>query len=298
MTGIRFSLLVVFLFAVLAIMGMASLYSMLYFTDGIEKPAPNRHRRKLSPPEVETIINRVNTQFRERYSEEYADVLYEKGVEAFGSIEATAERMALAAKENRPFVMAFSGYSITVGRGNFLNQSFPFVLESILTEPLQKILGIPLVVRNAAIGGIPSFPYGFCLEHFLGADPDVIGWDYSMNEGARDSSILEAFVRQAMQQLQKRPMLIMLDRNAARTKLLRDYASHGYLSDAIAVSKGDIVDKKIFEQKPLPPGFQEWDQFGAPKVCPGRSSWHPKRQEHAMIGWLMVCISLPDALLE
>ena len=166
--------------------------------------------------------------------------------------------------------------------------SFPFVMSQILKPTMEEILGIPLVVRNAAIGGIPSFPYGFCLEHFLGNDPDVIGWDYSMNEGSRDSSSLEAFVRQSLQQLPKHPMIIILDRNEKRVQLLRDYAKNNWLQDALAISRKDVVDEKVaFKQNPLPAGFQEWDEFGSPKSCPGRSKWHPKKQEHAMVGWLM-----------
>ena len=152
---------------------------------------------------------------------------------------------------------------------------------------MQKLLGIPLVVRNGAIGGIPSFPYGFCLEHFLGNDPDVISWDYSMNEGGRDASVLESFIRQATQQLPKKPMMIVLDTNEKRMQLLKDYTQRGWLHDAIAVAKKEIIPEQAFQADPLPIGFQEWDEFGAPKNCPGRGSWHPKKQEHAMIGWLM-----------
>ena len=90
--------------------------------------------------------------------------------------------------------MSFAGYSVTVGRGNYFSQSFPFIVEKILQATLQTLLGIPLQVRNAAIGGIPSFPYGFCLSHFLGDDADVVSWDYSMNEG-RGSAILESYIR-------------------------------------------------------------------------------------------------------
>lgn len=160
---------------------------------------------------------------------------------------------------------------------------------------MSELFGIPLVVRNAAIGGIPSFPYGFCLDHFLGSDPDVISWDYSMNEGGRDASILEAFLRQATQQMPNRPMVIMVDTNAIRMDTLDEYTHKGWLKDAIAIGKKDILnDKEIFggeknpkPQKDLPAGFQDWNEFGAPKQCPGRGSWHPKRQEHAMMGWLI-----------
>eukprot|EP00980_Cylindrotheca_fusiformis_P007455 scaffold1537_cov108-Cylindrotheca_fusiformis.AAC.14 len=287
-TTLRFSCIVLSLLFAIMCLGMISIYGMLYVTNGIDKPAPNRQLRNVSPAKVAAWIQEVRDEFQQRYGAQYADALFEKGVQSFGSLDATAERMLQAAQENRPFVVAFSGYSITVGRGNFLNQSFPFVMERVLQQPMRNILGVSLIVRNAAIGGIPSFPYGFCLEHFLGADPDVIGWDYSMNEGPKDSSVLEAFIRQASQQLPNRPMLIMLDRNGPRTTLLEQYTKLGYLRDAIAVSKKEVVDENVFQEDPVPTGFQEWDEFGAPRNCPGRGSWHPKRQEHAMIGWLMV----------
>ena len=68
-------------------------------------------------------------------------------------------------------------YSVTVGRGNYFSQSFPFVMQTKL-EPLFNALKIELEVRNAAIGGVPSFPYGWCLENFWGLDADVVSWDY------------------------------------------------------------------------------------------------------------------------
>jgi hypothetical protein len=245
----------------------------------------------VSPAQAGLAIQNVRDRFAARYGD-YSDRLLERGVQAFGSLDATAIRILEAARNGRrPFVFAFSGYSVTVGRGNFFNQSFPFEVGRILNEPFQTIFGIDVVVRNGAIGGIPSFPYGFCLEHFLGTDPDVISWDYSMNEGGRDSSVLESFIRQALQQLPKRPMLIMLDQNEARSNLLAKYTTTtaSLLPDAIAVGKKDILesDVVVFEGDNVAPGFQDWDVFGAPKQCPGRGSWHPKKQEHAMIGWMI-----------
>jgi hypothetical protein len=67
----------------------------------------------------------------------------------------TAKRFIHALVAKQPLVFSFGGYSITVGRGNYFNQSYPLVLESILRDTV-KSLGIPhLEVRNAAIGGIP-----------------------------------------------------------------------------------------------------------------------------------------------
>lgn len=295
---------------ILSVYSIFGLYTMLH-TDVLTRPikivVPVSNVGDQTPLKV---LDEIRAEFNERYKVKNngkiildGPGLLKNGLYSFGSIENTARRILEAASAKRPFVMAFSGYSITVGRGNFYNQSFPFVVGNILEGPMQSIFGIPLVVRNSAIGGIPSFPYGFCLEHFLGSDPDVVSWDYSMNEGARDASVLEAFLRQVKAQLPKNPMVIMADTNKVRMKALDEYTHKGWLKDAIAIGdKGILNEQEIFgdkeRRKPeeqLPVGFREWDQFGAPKNCPGRGSWHPKRQEHAMRGW-MIAMHFVDAM--
>jgi hypothetical protein len=249
---------------VIAIMGMGytTIYSTLYMTSSMDKSPPNRNLRHIGPKEARQSLEDIRRAFQTRYGgSSMSTELLQRGLHPFGSIDYTAQRLLSASREGRPFVMAFSGYSITVGRGNFFNQSFPFVVQ----DAMQQILGVPLVVRNGAIGGIPSFPYGFCLEHFLGRDPDVISWDYSMNEQGKDASVLESWIRQATQQLPHRPMIIMVDTNAHRMDLLEQYTQRGWLKDALAVGKKEILndEAKILAMDPLPPGFQEWDEFGA-----------------------------------
>lgn len=274
-------------------MGFMGIYSLYLLPNQLlSQPGPVLFHKTLtvSKTEAQSILKQLRKTFQQRYGS-FSTKLMDEGVEAIGSIDATALRMLEASQQGRPFVLSFSGYSVTVGRGNFFNQSFPFAVQRILGGPMEQVLGIPLVVRNAAIGGIPSFPYGFCLEHFVGADTDVLSWDYSMNEG-KGAAGLEAFVRQALQQLPHRPMIIKMDpkgSGAKRTELLKKYASLGLVEDALTVGLEDgyIDDNVISELSPLPPGFQEWDQHGAPKSCPGRSKWHPKRQEHSMLGWMI-----------
>ena len=301
--GQTFLAIVSFVVFIMVAMSLTGLYTVLHIdTEGNAgtPPSPASAASFISTPKAREILNDVRRQFNERYKVEGKNgdtiltgtELLRQGLHTFGSIDHTAQRILDASRERRPFVFAFSGYSITVGRGNFFNQSFPFVAQNVLEEPMRQIFDIPLVVRNAAIGGIPSFPYGFCMEHFLGRDPDVISWDYSMNEGGGDSSILEAFLRQATRQLAKRPMVIMIDTNANRMRTLDEYTKRGWLRDAIAIGKKDILnEKQIFDEtntkQQLPAGFQEWNEFGAPKSCPGRGSWHPKKQEHSMMGWII-----------
>ena len=311
------SLIVLVMVAAFAAMGVVSI-NMMYLTNSVESEQPTQNKKQPLHPgggggsKIEipksfakdndnnqrewvpsqqnpaNLIQSIRDEFNERYGgSQVASEMLQRGIHSYGSVDATALRMVAASQAQRPFVIAFSGYSITVGRGNYFNQSFPFVTQRVLEKPFESLLSTKLVVRNGAIGGIPSFPYGFCLEHFLGKDVDVISWDYSMNESPKSSAVLESFVRQAMQQLPNRPMLIVLDTNPTRTSLLQDYAHRNLLHDAISVGKKEVIEKTLFEHNPLPKGLQQWDEFGAPKNCPGRGSWHPKKMEHELIGWMI-----------
>lgn len=252
-----------------------------------------QHQQQLADEDAtreRTTPENMRDQFHNRYGKAASHMLA-NGYHAYGSMDATAQRLLDAAANKRPFVMAFAGYSVTVGRGNHYKQSFPFVLGRLLEPLLRDTLQIPsVVIRNSAIGGIPSFPYGFCLEHFLGDDADVVSWDYSMNEGA-GAAILEAYLRQSQAQLSKRPMMIVLDTNVQRCQLLEQYTKQKLMNDAICVGMAkDAVPLQFLElpEERRPHGLKHWDEFGAPPSCPGRGSWHPKKMEHEMIGWLML----------
>jgi hypothetical protein len=101
-----------------------------------------------------------------------------------------------------------------------------------------------------------------------------------------------------------------LDTHKGRCELLQKDTEHGYLHDALCVGKADTVFSKstleTFKQDHegdhrdesfLPLGLQNWDEFGAPPGCPGRSSWHPKKQEHEIIAW-MIAMEFVSAMEE
>ena len=107
----------------------------------------------------------LRTEFAELYGGENAvRAMMERGMTVFptesealqqsppSDLIATACRIRQAKEEGRPFKFTFGGYSVTVGRGNYFHQSFPFVMNRILETPFQ-LLGIGLSVKNAAIGG-------------------------------------------------------------------------------------------------------------------------------------------------
>ena len=111
-----------------------------------------------------------------------------------------------------------------------------------------------------------------------------------MNEQSKDPAVLEAYIRQVLHQLPKQPFFIMVDNNKLRSNLLDDYVNRGILPGALTVAKVDtVVDKELLDKpdSEKPPGFQQWEEFGAPDRCPGKGSWHPKIREHEYMGWMM-----------
>lgn len=241
------------------------------------------------------------SKLRERFGESYggenaARMLLDKGLSTFskpeeeGSIPSdvlyTACRMKDARESNRPFSIAFGGYSVTAGRGNYFSQSFPFVMERLM-KTLFGVAGVEFTVRNAAIGGCPAFPYGWCLSNFLGESPDVISWDYSMNEAGGVPEGMEAYIRHALT-LPRRPKLLVKDTYMAtqRRNLLGNYED--LLKDPVVIHTDKAVKPFLDrEEAHRPKGFQEWRKFGAPQGAPGQALHHPAVKEHELIGWIL-----------
>jgi hypothetical protein len=249
------------------------------------------------------VARELRAQFAEIYGgENAARMLLDQGLTTFFEsspetkqipldIHHTACRFQKAREENRPFRFAFAGYSVTAGRGNLFNQSFPFQMQNILNTVVQ-LAGITqgLQVRNAAIGGIAAFPYAWCFENFLGLDADVISWDYSMNEAGGVPEGLEAYLRHMLTKYSSSivPKLIVKDTHMAtlRRRVLHDYAD--LLRDAIVMHTDPAVLPFLErEEEHRPVGFQDWRKFGAPYGAPGQTRHHPAVKEHELIGWIL-----------
>ena len=216
----------------------------------------------------------------------------------------TACRLRQAKLEKRPFRLAFGGYSVTTGHGNRHIDSYPFQLKEFL-EPIIKLAGIvSLKVNNAAIGGVPSFPYGWCMKEFWGGEtkttanndaqsiPDVVSWDFGMNEPGGPEG-LEAYVRHLLSTYNSNigrppPKLIVKDYFAAdhRKDVLAIYSS--LLRDPIVLHT-DVAAKPFLarEEEFRPLGFQKWREWGAPKGSPGQAPHHPAVQEHKLNGYIL-----------
>jgi hypothetical protein len=269
----------------------SSKYDVFGIIDLLDTDATNH-------PDFWMAVSGLKERFAESYGgENAARMLLDKGLSTFGKpgeeegaipsdVLHTACRMKDAKESNRPFAIAFGGYSVTVGRGNYYSQSFPFVMERLM-KTLFGIAGVELSVRNAAIGGCPAFPYGWCLSNFLGESPDVISWDYSMNEAGGGPEGMEAYVRHALT-LPRRPKLLVKDTHMAtqRRNLLGSYEN--LLKDPVVIHTDPAVKPFLNrEEAHRPEGFQEWRKFGAPPGAPGQALHHPAVKEHELIGWLL-----------
>ncbi|KAL3934684.1 MAG: hypothetical protein SGBAC_009655 [Bacillariaceae sp.] len=249
---------------------------------------------------------KASKDLRQRFADTYggenaARMLLDKGMTTFfeskdgkvpKDVVHTACRFQRAQDEDRPLRLAFAGYSVTAGRGNYFHQSFPFQLQRAL-ENVVRLAGLEhsLEVRNAAIGGAPSFPYAFCFESFLGPNPDVISWDYSMNEAGGVPEGLEAYVRHMITTYSGDmpvPKLIVKDTHMAtmRRRVLHEYTN--LVPDSVVLHT-DPATKPFLEryEEYRPIGFQNWRKFGAPHGAPGQAAHHPALKEHELLGWIL-----------
>ena len=113
------------------------------------------------------VLEQVKQDFYNRYGgRDTAETLFAKTITTFGDLDRTAQRILKSVVQQTPFVMGFAGYSITVGRGNYFHQSFPFVVERVLQESM-KAVGVPnFIVRNSAIGGYVHVYFFLSLKFF------------------------------------------------------------------------------------------------------------------------------------
>jgi hypothetical protein len=103
-----------------------------------------------------------------------------------GGLEIIASKIMKAMKDERKFVVAFGGTSITAGHDNYYNQTY--------TEEFRRLVGrmfshahAPIEIRNIAHGANPHIPYVNCVEEFYGKDADVVSIEMKVMSKARQT---------------------------------------------------------------------------------------------------------------
>lgn len=176
-----------------------------------------------APKEILQFLNAAD-QLRQEFSNRYggelsARALLERSLvvlnnsNADGS-NALAFRIQQARQEDGVLNMAFGGGSAVAGNGNFFHQSFPFVMESILKDPLE-LLGLLFRVTNGAVEHASSFPYTWCKRNFLGDHVDVASLDF----GSMSIQQLETVIRN-MVGTEQNPTPILVFRDSAQSNEL------------------------------------------------------------------------------
>jgi hypothetical protein len=113
-------------------------------------------------------------------------------------------RLLHACMTNRPFVVVMGGHSAAAGHGNHFHQSYMMQMHKVLAPVLAR-LGVQLITRNMAQGGLGTLHNALGMGSIYGNDIDLLLWDSGMTE--RADSHIDLFMRQAILSGEKVPVL-------------------------------------------------------------------------------------------
>lgn len=210
----------------------------------------------------------------------------------------TAKRIADAKASGKPFKISFAGGAAVSGRGNQFEQAFPSVVAENLIKPF-KNLGMEVEVRNAAMEGIGTFPYGFCMKNFLGEDVDVVSWDPEMTSRGDTMVTFEAYLRNSIA-MQRSPMMIMREYAYTETRrtLVQKYVDTGSLSEVMVVNiEAAVLPFKDLHESIIPHGYKSWTEFGGAAGAPGKTRTNLSLQQHNLMGDMISMYFLAAAVL-
>ena len=105
---------------------------------------------------------------------------------------------------NDEFYYVLGGHSAAAGHGNNFHQTYLMEFANIM-EPVLHKLGVRLIAKNLAMGGVGTTHFSFGASTLYG-EADVMMWDSSMTEkGAPDQDL---FHKQVMMSGERFPVLI------------------------------------------------------------------------------------------
>ncbi|GKY96425.1 hypothetical protein MPSEU_000602000 [Mayamaea pseudoterrestris] len=240
------------------------------------------------------------------------------------SFQGLVRRLLHAMMTNDKFTVVLAGHSAAAGHGNHFHQSYIHQMHKIMA-PIFARLGVQLVTRNQAIGGLGTLPMALAFADMYGDDIDLILWDSGMTEG---KEAFDLFLRQALLSGKKVPVV---------------WAGHGeyfealsHLHDAADVDVGEwgtamagiLKTNSNKQAKTLPKavrymscesGVEDlcknaerfcascWlrtdldpQKLGFPPIRPnigGQVRWHPGWQAHQLTGRLLA-FALLEALQD
>jgi len=111
------------------------------------------------------------------------------------SFDGLVKRLLHALLTNDTFTVVMGGHSAAAGHGNHFKQSYTMQFFRIM-EPVFNRLGMKLVTRNIANGGLGTMQNALGSKSLYGEEVDMIIWDSSMTE--HEASYYDLFARQAL----------------------------------------------------------------------------------------------------
>lgn len=242
------------------------------------------------------------------------------------SFKGLVRRLLHAMMTNDKFTVVLAGHSAAAGHGNHFHQSYVHQMHKIM-EPVFARLGVQLVTRNMAQGGLGTLHHSLGFTDIYGDSIDLLLWDSGMTEGKEAFDLL---LRQGLLTGQKIPMIWAAP--GAHFETLRDLHN---LADVDVGSWGTgmagIVETTSVEQaKTLPKAVRDMRCAtgaedicrAAPRFCAfcwlrndldptslgfsgirdsnhigGQVRWHPGWQSHQLTGRVLA-FALLEALQE
>jgi len=120
------------------------------------------------------------------------------------SLKGLVRRLLHAMMTNDTFTIVLGGHSAAAGHGNHFLQSYMMQLYKVL-EPVFTRVGVKLIVRNLAQGGLGTMQHSLGSSSIYGDNIDVLVWDSSMTE--KDKNAIDLFYRQALIGGKRAPVL-------------------------------------------------------------------------------------------
>lgn len=217
-------------------------------------------------------------------------------------LDAYARKLLHAMITNDEFYYIMGGHSAAAGHGNNFHQVYMMEHANIM-EPVLHKLGVRLITRNLAMGGLGTIHYSLGAKTLYG-EADVMMWDSSMTEkGGADQDL---FHKQVMMGGERFPVLI----GGWPGNLEAETGGNLWYANIMNGHSGVPVVTSLDQAKTLPWAAQEFvcasevkdlcnrglldrcwvdrSDFTPPTAqaghVGGKASWHPGYRTHKLAG--------------
>ena len=112
------------------------------------------------------------------------------------SFEGLVRRLLHAMLTRDTFTVVLAGHSAAQGQGNHFRQSYAMQFHRIM-KPIFERLGVKLITRNMAQGGLGTLQGGMGARDIYGSEIDLFLWDSGMTEGGAPHHI-DLVIRQVL----------------------------------------------------------------------------------------------------